>query len=72
LGRATRKSLELAGVDTDRKATDAHLSTILTENHLTVYRLRDSDVRAAIFGEHVADEVLNVALRLKSHQIILK
>jgi hypothetical protein len=48
LGRATRKSLELAGVDTDRKATDAHLSTILAENHLTVYRLRDSDVRAAI------------------------
>jgi hypothetical protein len=72
LGRATCKSLESTGIDTNRKATDADLSTIVTEDHLTVRRLRDSDVRAAIFGEHIADEVSNVAFRLKSHQIILK
>jgi hypothetical protein len=72
LGGATRKSLESTGIDTDRKATDADLSTILTEDDLTVRRLQDPDVQAAILGEYVADEVSNVALRLKSHQIILK
>jgi hypothetical protein len=72
LGRATRKSLELTDVDTDRKAANADLSIKLSENNLTVHRLQYPDVRAAIFGEHVADEVSNVAVRLKSQQIVLK